>query len=128
MTVERSDAGAMTADGEVTMPPGRVSLAIDATALMFWPAGKGLAGIPRVESFLVNAALADPDPCVEVVAFRPNEGKFRPLAPYELDHVATGRISPHRAKRWPGRHTALSQALAAVRQQPWNKRETDRHL
>ncbi|RWE36890.1 MAG: glycosyltransferase [Mesorhizobium sp.] len=130
MTVERSDAGAVTADGAVMMPSGPTSpvLAIDATGLMLWPAGKGLAGIPRVESFLVNAALADPDPCVEVVAFRPNEGKFRPLAPYELDHVATGRISPHRVKRWPGRRTALSQALAAVRQQPWNKRETDRHL
>ncbi|KAA3451367.1 glycosyl transferase family 1 [Mesorhizobium sp. SARCC-RB16n] len=127
MTVERSDAGAVTADGEATMPPGRVSLAIDATGLMLWPAGKGLAGIPRVESFLVNAALADTDPCVEVVALRPN-GKFRPLAPYELDHVAAARISPHRVKRWPGRRTALSQAFQAVRQQPWDKRETDRHL
>ncbi|MBZ9709989.1 glycosyltransferase [Mesorhizobium sp. ESP7-2] len=128
MTVEGSDAGAVTTDGEATMTSGRASLAIDATGLMFWPPGKSLAGIPRVESFLVNAALADPDPCVEVVAYRPNEAKFRPLTPYELDHVAADRISPHRVKRWPGRRTALSQAFAAVRQQPWDKRETDRHL
>ncbi|UVK56083.1 glycosyltransferase [Mesorhizobium sp. AR02] len=122
MTVERSEASAAT---EVIKPP---RLAIDATGLMLWPPGKGLAGIPRVESFLVNAALADPDPSVDVVAFRPGEGRFRPLAAYKQDHVAAGEISPHRVKRWPGRQPALSQAFEAVRQQPWDKRETDRHL
>ncbi|QKD01012.1 glycosyltransferase [Mesorhizobium loti] len=126
MTVERSDAGAVIEDGNIaTSSP---ILAIDATGLMLWPPGKGLAGIPRVESFLVNAALADPDPCVEVVVFRSGEGRFRPLAPYEQDHVAAGEISPHRVKRWPGLRVALSQAFEAVRQQPWAKRETDRHL
>ncbi|WP_027059341.1 glycosyltransferase [Mesorhizobium loti] len=130
MTVERSDAGAVIEDGKIARSSTPVSptLAIDATGLMFWPPGKGLAGIPRVESFLVNAALADPDPCVEVVAFRSGEGRFRPLAPYEQDHVAAGEILPHRVKRWPGRSAALSQAFEAVRQQPWAKRETDRHL
>ncbi|WP_246707281.1 glycosyltransferase [Mesorhizobium sp. NZP2077] len=103
-------------------------MAIDATGLMLWPPGKGLAGIPRVESFLVNAALADPDPSVEVVAFRSGEGRFRPLVPYEQDHVAAGEISPHRVKRWRGRCTALSQAFEVVRKQPWDKREMDRHL
>lgn len=120
MTVEHSDASAAT---EVVKPP---RLAIDATGLMLWPPGKGLAGIPRVESFLVNAALADPDPSVEVVAFR--SGRFRPLAAYEQDHVAASEISPHRVKRWLGRRTALSQAFEAVRKQPWDKREMDRHL
>ena len=123
MTAEPPDAG-VTTDKAVTKPP---TLAIDATGLLFWPPGEGLAGIPRVESFLVNAALADPDPCVEVVAFRSVEG-FRPLAPYEQDHVTTGEISPHRINRWPGRRKALSQAFEAVRQRPWDKRETDRHL
>ena len=125
MTAERSDASVVTEDGEVTGPP---TLAIDATGLMLWPPGKGLAGIPRVESFLINAALADPDPCVDVVAFRPGEGRFRPLAPYEQEHVATGEISPRRVKRWPGRRMALSQAFEAVRQEPGDKREADRHL
>ncbi|MFC3326501.1 glycosyltransferase [Mesorhizobium cantuariense] len=125
MTAERSDTSVAIEDKEVTRPP---RLAIDATGLMFWPPGEGLAGIPRVESFLINAALADPDPCVEVVAFRANEGRFRPLAPYEQDHVAAGGISPHHVKRWPGRRTALSQAFEAVRQQPWGKRDADRHL
>ncbi|AZN97027.1 glycosyltransferase [Mesorhizobium sp. M9A.F.Ca.ET.002.03.1.2] len=126
MTIERSDAG--TEDGEVTRPPDTAppTLAIDATGLMFWPPGKGLAGVPRVESFLVNAALADPDPCVEVVAFR--SGRFRPLAPFEQKHVAVGEVPPHRAKRWPGRSTALAQAFEAVRQHPWGKRDADRHL
>jgi glycosyltransferase involved in cell wall biosynthesis len=125
MTVERSDASVATEDREVMNPP---RLAIDATGLMFWPPGKGLAGVPRVESFLVNAALADPDPSVEVVAFRSGEGRFRPLAPFEQDHVAADEISPHRVKRWPGRRAALSQAFEAVRQQPWDKRDADRHL
>lgn len=125
MTVEHSDASAATEGGLVVNPP---TLAIDATGLMFWPPGKGLAGIPRVESFLVNAALVDPDPAVQVVAFRPWEGRFRPLAPYELDHVAAGEISPHRVKPWPGKRAALSQAFEAVRQQPWDRPETDSHL
>jgi glycosyltransferase involved in cell wall biosynthesis len=125
MTAERSDASVVTEDGEVTGAP---TLAIDATGLMLWPPGKGLAGIPRVESFLINAALADPDPCVDVVAFRSGEGRFRPLAPYEQEHVATGEISPRHVKRWPGRSMALSQAFEAVRQRPWDKREADRHL
>ena len=129
MTVEHSDASAGTEGRQVARPPRYApALAIDATGLMFWPPGKGLAGIPRVESFLVNAALADPDPDVEVVAFRPGEGRFRPLAPFEQDHVAAGEISPHRVKRWPGRRMALSQAFEAVRQQPWDKRDADRHL
>ncbi|MER8375982.1 glycosyltransferase [Mesorhizobium sp. M1406] len=123
MTVERSDASVVTEDKEVTRPP---RLAIDATGLMFWPPGEGLAGIPRVESFLINAALADPDPRVEVVAFR--SGRFRPLAPFEQEHVATGEISPWRVKKWPGRRIALSEAFEAVRQYPWGKRDTDRHL
>jgi len=129
MTVEHSDASAGTEGRQVARPPRYApALAIDATGLMFWPPGKGLAGIPRVESFLVNAALADPDPDVEVVVFRPGEGRFRPLAPFEQDHVAAGEISPHRVKRWPGRRMALSQAFEAVRQQPWDKRDADRHL
>ncbi|MBZ9737829.1 MULTISPECIES: glycosyltransferase [unclassified Mesorhizobium] len=122
---EPTDASVTNGNEQAASPP---TLAIDATGLMLWPPGKGLAGIPRVESFLVNAALADPDPCVEAVAFRSSEGKFRPLAPYELDHVAVGPISPHQVKRWPGRRAALSQAFEAVRQRPWDKRETDRHL
>lgn len=103
-------------------------LAIDATGVMLWPPGKGLAGIPRVESFLVNAALADPDPSVDVVAFRPGEGRFGPLAPFEQEHVAAGGIAAHRVARWPGRRAALAQAFEAVRQRPWDKREADRHL
>jgi glycosyltransferase involved in cell wall biosynthesis len=125
MTAERSDSS-VAIEGREAARPSR--LAIDATGLMFWPPGEGLAGIPRVESFLINAALADPDPCVEVVAFGANEGRFRPLAPYEQDHVAAGEISPHHVQRWPGRRTALSQAFAAVRLQPWGKRDADRHL
>ncbi|TPM27916.1 glycosyltransferase [Mesorhizobium sp. B2-3-4] len=124
---EPIDAGVTSGNEEAARPVLPV-LAIDATGLMFWPPGKGLAGIPRVESFLVNAALTDPDPCVEAVAFRPSEGRFRPLAPYELDHVAAGPISPHRVRPWPGRRAAMTQAFAAVRQRPWDKRETDRHL
>ncbi|WP_292861894.1 glycosyltransferase [Mesorhizobium sp.] len=123
-TVDHSDSDAVH---EAAAKP-KESLAIDATGLMFWPPGKGLAGIPRVESFLVNAALADPDPDVEVVAYRSGEGRFRPLAPFEQDHVAAGEVPAQRVKRWPGRRAALSHAFEAVRQQPWNKRDTDRHL
>ncbi|WP_136622087.1 MULTISPECIES: glycosyltransferase [Mesorhizobium] len=125
MTVESPDTRTVIDDAGERKPP---RLAIDATGLMLWPPGEGLAGIPRVESFLINAALADPDPCVEVVAFRADEGRFRPLAPYELDHVAAGEISRHHVLRWPGRRTALSQAFEAARQQPWGKRDADRHL
>ncbi|AZO40296.1 glycosyltransferase [Mesorhizobium sp. M7D.F.Ca.US.005.01.1.1] len=125
MTAECSDTSVAIEDREAARPP---RLAIDATGLMFWPPGEGLAGIPRVESFLINAALADPDPCVEVVAFRADEARFRPLAPYEQDHVAAGEISPHQVQRWPGRRTALSQAFEAVALQPWGKRDADRHL
>ncbi|MFA6154894.1 glycosyltransferase [Mesorhizobium sp.] len=107
---------------------GLPMLAIDATGLMLWPPGKGLAGIPRVESFLVKAALADPDPSVEVVAYRSGEGRFRPLAPFEQEHVATTGIAPHRVARWPGTRAALARAFEAVRLRPWDKRETDRHL
>ncbi|TJV06707.1 MAG: glycosyltransferase [Mesorhizobium sp.] len=127
MTAECPDASVATQAGEAERPAPSV-LAIDATGLMLWPPGKGLAGIPRVESFLVNAALADPDPCVEVVAFRSGDGRFGPLAPYEQDHVAAGEISPHHVTRWPGRRAALSQAFEAVRQYPSGRRETDRHL
>ncbi|TIN52406.1 MAG: glycosyl transferase family 1, partial [Mesorhizobium sp.] len=78
MTVESPDSKTAIEDGRERKSP---RLAIDATGLTFWPSGQGLVGIPRVESFLVSAALADPDPSVEVVAFRPWEGRFRPLAP-----------------------------------------------
>jgi len=125
MTADSLDASAVSEDREVTRSP---TLAIDATGLMLWAPGEAVAGIPRIEGFLVNAALADPDPCVEVVAFRSGEGRFRPLAPFEQEHVATGEISPHRVKRWPGRRAALAQAFEAVRQHPWGKRDADRHL
>ncbi|RUW57685.1 glycosyltransferase [Mesorhizobium sp. M7A.F.Ca.US.008.03.1.1] len=125
MTVESPDSKAAIEDGRERKPP---RLAIDATGLTFWPSGQGLVGIPRVESFLIGAALADPDPSVEVVAFRPWEGRFRPLAPFEQDHVATGEISPWRLTPWPGRRMALVRAFEAVRQQPWGKRDADRHL
>jgi len=128
MKPEPLDANAVPGSGGPPSKPKSPILAIDATGLMFWPPGKGLAGIPRVESFLVNAALADPDPNVKVVAFRPGDGRFERLAPYEQDHVAAGEIPPHRVKRWPGTRAALAQALEAVRQQPWGKRDTDRHL
>ena len=56
MPVEHSQSDLAAAAVKATGVP---RLAIDATGVMLWPPGKGLAGIPRVESFLVNAALAD---------------------------------------------------------------------
>ncbi len=122
MTVESSNADFVTRDGEAAKPP---RLSIDATGLL---PEKGLAGISRIENFLVNAALTDPDPCVEVVAFRPGEGRFEPLAPFEQETLAEGEIAPFRVKRWPGAAAALAQAFEAVRQRPWAKRDADRHL
>jgi glycosyltransferase involved in cell wall biosynthesis len=120
MTVESSDF--VTQDGEAAKPP---RLAIDATGLL---PEKGLAGISRIENFLVNAALADADPCVEVVAFRPGEGRFETLAPFEQETLSEGEIAPFRVKRWPGAVAALAQAFEAVRRRPWGKRDADRHL
>ena len=120
MTVENADAKIVTV--EATSPP---TLFIDATGLL---PGKGLAGVPRLEDFLVNAALADPDPDVGVVAFRPWEGRFEPLAPFEQRHLATGEIAPFRVKRWPGAIAALLEAFASVRQHPAGKRDADRYL
>jgi len=122
MTVESSDADFVTEVAEAAKPP---RLSIDATGLL---PGKSLAGIPRIENFLVNAALADPDPCVEVVAFRPGEGRFGPLVAFEQEQLAEGEIAPFRIKRWPGAVAALAQAFEAVRQHPWGKRDADRHL
>lgn len=47
---------------------------------MLWPPGKGLAGIPRVGSFLVNAALADPVGCETRGAGPEHRGGARPRA------------------------------------------------
>ncbi|WP_292464852.1 hypothetical protein [Mesorhizobium sp.] len=52
---------------EAADAPGgqRRKICIDATGLLAWRGA--LAGIQRLEDFMVRAALADPDPDVEVV-------------------------------------------------------------
>jgi glycosyltransferase involved in cell wall biosynthesis len=125
MTVERSDASVVTEDGEVTRPP---TLAVDATGLLLSTPGKAFVGISRIENFLVSAALADPDPSVEVVSFRLGEGRFGTLAPFEQRRLAAGGIAAMRVKRWPGAKAALAQAFEAVRGNPSARRNADRHL
>lgn len=125
MTIQSLNAGTTGEHEAGTRAP---TLFIDATGLLLWPPGKALAGIPRIEEFLVKAALVDPDPAVEVVAFRAAECRFEPLAPFEQDYWAASGIAPFRARRRPGTIEALSQALRSVRQYPWGKRDADRHL
>jgi glycosyltransferase involved in cell wall biosynthesis len=103
------------------------SLSIDATGLLWWT-DEALAGIPRIEDFLVKAALADPDPRLDVVTFRPWERGFRPLEPFEQQRLADGRIASFRVIPPPGRKAALLRALESVRRYPFGKRAADRHL
>jgi hypothetical protein len=124
MTVDRLSDAVAAEDEEAAR---QSKLSIDATGVLSWT-DTVLAGIPRVEGFIVKAALADPDPHVQVVAFRPWERGFRPLAAFEQRQVADGKIASFRFNPGPGRKAALLRALELVRQQPWAKRAVDRHL
>ncbi|MEO5755809.1 MAG: glycosyltransferase [Mesorhizobium sp.] len=95
--------------------------------MLAWP-DKALSGIPRVEDFLIKAALADPDRHVRVVAFKSWDGGFRSLEPFEQRQLADGQIAPFRVTEWPGRKAALKSAFEMVRLHPWAKRAADRHL
>ncbi|WP_258052154.1 glycosyltransferase [Mesorhizobium sp. INR15] len=95
--------------------------------MLAWP-DKALSGIPRVEDFLIKAALADPDRHVRVVAFKSWDGGFRSLEPFEERRLADGQIAPLRVTEWPGRKAALKSAFQMVRLYPWAKRAADSHL
>lgn len=102
-------------------------LAIDATGLLSWGGG-ALAGIQRIEDFLIKAAFADPDPNIEVVALDLSSQRFRRLYPFEQEQLSADHIAPFRVRRWAGSVTALRQAFKAIRNFPMAKREADRQL
>lgn len=101
-------------------------LLIDATgALMGF--GGAPTGIPRVEEFLVRAALSDPDPRIGAVKLSRRLRRFRFLHEGEREQLMRSRteapVDPAGA-----RHSALLQAFRAVRDYPAAGREADRYL
>ena len=102
-------------------------LAIDATGLLSWQGG-ALAGIQRIEDFLIKSAFVDPDPDIEVVALDLSSQRFRRLYPFEQKRLSADHIAPFRVRRWAGSAAALRQALKAVRNFPLAKRVADRQL
>ncbi|MEO5755808.1 MAG: glycosyltransferase [Mesorhizobium sp.] len=103
-------------------------ISIDATGLLSWGGGQAVAGIQRVESFIIEAALADPDPRIGVVAVNLSNHRFRSLFPYEQDQLSANNIAPSRVARGTAMMAALPRALELVRQYPMAKREADRQL
>ncbi|WP_296738442.1 glycosyltransferase [Mesorhizobium sp.] len=99
---------------------------IDATGLLAWRGA--LAGIQRVEDFMVRAALADPDPDIEVVTLDLSSRRFRPLENFEMEQLGIHDIAPIRLRPRRRPLAALRQAFEAVRRYPMAKREADRQL
>ncbi|UCI08267.1 glycosyltransferase [Mesorhizobium sp. B1-1-8] len=108
------------------MDARRQQICIDATGLLAWRGA--LAGIQRIEDFMVRAALADPDPDIEVVTLDPSSRRFRPLENFEMEQLGIHEIAPFRQRPGRKRLAALRQAFEAVRRYPKAKREADRQL
>ncbi|QPC90050.1 glycosyltransferase [Mesorhizobium sp. INR15] len=125
MTEEILNSAAGKPDTAATRAP---MISIDATGLLSWGGDQAVAGIQRVESFIIKAALAETDPRVGVVAVNLSNHRFRPLFPYEQAQLAANDIAPSRIERGTAMMAALPRALQLVRQYPIAKREADRQL
>ncbi|PBB44343.1 glycosyl transferase family 1 [Mesorhizobium sp. WSM3866] len=113
---------------EAADAPGgqRRKICIDVTGLLAWRGA--LAGIQRLEDFMVRAALADPDPDVEVVTLDFSSHRFRPLEKFEMDQLGVSEIAPFRQRPRLQAAAALRQGFQSARRHPMAKSEADRQL
>ncbi|MGT2465015.1 hypothetical protein ACVOMV_05875 [Mesorhizobium atlanticum] len=98
-------------------------ICIDATGLLAWRGA--LAGIQRIEDFMVRAALADSDPDIEVVTLDLSSRRFRPLENFEMEQLGIRELAPFRLRPGRKRLAALRSAFDVVRRYPMAKREAD---
>jgi glycosyltransferase involved in cell wall biosynthesis len=101
-------------------------ICIDATGLLAWRGA--LAGIQRIEDFMVRAALADSDPDIEVVSLDLSSRRFRPLENFEMEELGIRELAPFRLRPRRKRLAALRSAFDVVRRYPMAKREADQQL
>ncbi|CDX52624.1 Group 1 glycosyl transferase [Mesorhizobium plurifarium] len=113
-------------DGAEETADKKRQICIDATGLLAWRGA--LAGIQRVEDFMIRAALSDPDPVIEVVTLDLSSRRFRPLENFEMEKLGIHEIAPFRLRPRRRRLAALRSAFDMVRRYPMAKREADRQL
>lgn len=104
----------------------RRKIAIDASGLLAWRGP--LAGIQRIEEFIIKAASADPDPDVEVLALDYSSRRFRPLEDFEMKQLGIHDIVPASLRVGRRPLAALRQAFEAIRRYPMAERRADRQL
>lgn len=108
----------------IQTPGGR--LLVDATGALL-NLGGAPTGIPRVEEFLVRAALSDPDERVGAVTFNRRQRRFRFLEEPERKQLLRTRAGPPADPDRPWRGVVMH-ALQSVRDYPSAGREADRYL
>jgi glycosyltransferase involved in cell wall biosynthesis len=115
-------------DPNLSRPDSRAEgrLLVDATGALL-NFGGAPTGIPRVEDFLVRAALSDPDARVGAVKFSRRLRRFRFLHDSEREQLLRMHADVPPVSAEP-RASLLRQALSSVRDYPAAGREADRYL
>ena len=121
-----SNEGTAIGRGKAPLPDGAM-LFVDATGTLL-SYGSTPTGIPRIEDFLVRAALADPDPAVAVVRFERRQRKYRRLNPLERQQLSGPPPSINVDSESASRAEILSQVFKIIRKNPTIGREADRHF
>jgi glycosyltransferase involved in cell wall biosynthesis len=102
-------------------------LFVDATGTLL-SYGSTPTGIPRIEDFLVRAALADPDPAVVVVRFERRRRRYRRLNILERQQLSGPPPSVNVDSERASRTEILGQVFKIIRKNPTVGREADRHF
>jgi glycosyltransferase involved in cell wall biosynthesis len=105
----------------------RQKVFIDATGVLS-TFGSPPTGIPRVERFLIDAALSDPDCRVVGVRFDRQRGRFRGLNAFERKHLLSDPDQACCEFRDSGAITIVARAFQIIRQNPAIGRDADRHF
>ena len=106
--------------------PNRM-LFIDATGVLL-SFGSAPTGIPRLEEFLVRAALEDPDPAVMLVKLSRNRRSYQSLNAFEQQQLRDGLANDQLDFRGHGLAGRLRQTFRVIRRNPTIGRDADRHF
>lgn len=116
-----------TKDTETAASHDGQMLFIDATGTLL-TYGSTPTGIPRIEDFLVRAALADSDPAVVVVRFDRRLRRYRRLNAFERQQLSGAPASVHVDSDRASRTEIIAQVFKIIRNNPTLGRETDRYF
>jgi len=103
------------------------SLFVDATGVLA-SFGSPPTGIPRVERFLIDAALSDPDGTVTAVRYDRRRRRFRELNAFERKQLLSDLDLTCCEFRNSSTATIVARAMQVVRENPAIGRDADRHF